>query len=429
MINLYRRHRQDCEAGLPLESTSGEFEERKKGWKKCACTIHASGTLEGKFKRRATGLTDWEQTKTLVAQWTSWDPVAPKPKPGPDAPTSSPDRVTIEKAVHAYRAELEDSHAESTIRAYRYQLEDFLKYSRQLGYVYIDQWQAFDVRAFRASWGVKLSTSAKRMSTLKAFFAYCQSNRWIKDKPTTLIKEKRTRKERESENGPRIPFSDQELATMFTLSERAYGMRRVSRWERPSRRGIIPPDVAHIEDHRYRWGGQDLADFIAISTYTGLRISDVVTFNARRLSAKGECVIRTTKYGNDVATWIPDWLQARIRAREKTEGPFIFGFKPGDDIESLTDLWRKRLHLLWSLAPQWEARPTPHRFRHTFARILLQKGVPISDVAELLGNTEAIVRKHYAAWVPERQARLTQVLQDAFTDKPQPHVIAFPQAR
>jgi hypothetical protein len=47
-------------------------------------------------------------------------------------------------------------------------------------------------------------------------------------------------------------------------------------------------------------------------------------------------------------------------------------------------------------------------------------------VAELLGNTEEMVRKHYAAWVPERQARITKVLQEAFKDKPKPKVIAFP---
>jgi hypothetical protein len=32
--NLNRRQRQECEAGHPEESRSGEFEERKKGWKR-----------------------------------------------------------------------------------------------------------------------------------------------------------------------------------------------------------------------------------------------------------------------------------------------------------------------------------------------------------------------------------------------------------
>jgi site-specific recombinase XerD len=57
----------------------------------------------------------------------------------------------------------------------------------------------------------------------------------------------------------------------------------------------------------------------------------------------------------------------------------------------------------------------PHRFRHTFVRILLEHGVPTRDVAELIGDTEEMVLKHYARWVPERQARLTLVLQEALS--------------
>ena len=73
-----------------------------------------------------------------------------------------------------------------------------------------------------------------------------------------------------------------------------------------------------------------------------------------------------------------------------------------------------------------EVKPTPHRFRDTFARIILQRGVSVRDVADLLGNSEQMVRKHYAAWIPERQARLTKILQEAFTDGPKPRVINMP---
>ena len=48
---------------------------------------------------------------------------------------------------------------------------------------------------------------------------------------------------------------------------------------------------------------------------------------------------------------------------------------------------------------------------------------------ERLGDTEAMVRKHYAAWVPERQARLTRILKDAFDDKPKPSLVAIPGGR
>ena len=46
VLKLYRRHRIDCEGNHPEDSRSGEFEEGRRGWKKCACLIHASGTLQ-----------------------------------------------------------------------------------------------------------------------------------------------------------------------------------------------------------------------------------------------------------------------------------------------------------------------------------------------------------------------------------------------
>ena len=69
--------------------------------------------------------------------------------------------------------------------------------------------------------------------------------------------------------------------------------------------------------------------------------------------------------------------------------------------------------------------PHPNRTRHTFVRILLESGVAIADVAELIGDTEVIVRLHYAQWVPERQARLTRILQEALAPQ-KPKLIAIP---
>ena len=51
-LKLYRRHRKECEAARPEDTRTGEFEEGRRGWKKCACLIHASGTLAG---RNSTG--------------------------------------------------------------------------------------------------------------------------------------------------------------------------------------------------------------------------------------------------------------------------------------------------------------------------------------------------------------------------------------
>ena len=80
---------------------------------------------------------------------------------------------------------------------------------------------------------------------------------------------------------------------------------------------------------------------------------------------------------------------------------------------------------MFQLAGPFDEKPTPHRFRHTFARILLEKGVPVADVAELIGDTEDIVRRYYAKWIKSRQVRLSRILQEAFEDKARPRIVAI----
>jgi hypothetical protein len=91
-LRLFRRHRKECEAGHPEDSRSGEFEEHRRGWKRCGCAIHVSGSLGGKFKRQSTDQWYWDAAKAVVAQWESagaWTIPAqlPLPKPGVVATT------------------------------------------------------------------------------------------------------------------------------------------------------------------------------------------------------------------------------------------------------------------------------------------------------------------------------------------------------
>jgi integrase len=158
--------------------------------------------------------------------------------------------------------------------------------------------------------------------------------------------------------------------------------------------------------------------------YTGLRISDVGLFNMSRLKGN-EVFLRAKKNGGDVFAYIPDWLRDRLNDRAKRCGvrPFVIGHS--DRLETVTDMWRRKVGKVFDLAGEFEEPPIPHRFRHTFARILLQRGVPVADVADLLGDDEKTVREHYSRWVPERQARLTKILKDAFDDKPRPKLVAI----
>jgi len=160
---------------------------------------------------------------------------------------------------------------------------------------------------------------------------------------------------------------------------------------------------------------------IWLMLYTGFRISDATLFSTKRLHGD-QVFIRAKKNGGDVFAYVPDWLAERLYARAKRFGERPFIVARSDRLETITNIWRRRLAKAFTAAGPFEEPSTPHRLRHTFARILLQKGVPVADVADLLGDDEKTVRDHYARWVPERQERLTRILKDAFSERPKPAV-------
>ncbi len=413
-LNLYRRHYRKpgkCLGGHPPDSRSYEPEELRRKRKKCLCPIYADGTLGGSFKRRNTDKLTWDEARAAAARWEGlgyWgQPTPPPPQHESVLMEFNPsaETVTLRRAISAFLREHAESSAPNTLKKYTLIMKKLMTYAESQGYVLIEQLRPIDVREFRHSWNVSPLTASKNMGVVKAFFEFALSNEWVDRNPARLVKPPRSRSENGARHSQRLPFSDDELERMFQACRSRYA--KDARW-------------------RYSWTGQDLEDFISVSVYTGLRISDVCTFHIDRLLPSGECHVRTAKNGRRVFTWLPPWLQSRVRTRAEQHGPLIFGTHTTDDTNVVTDVWRRKLKRLWALCGPWKEKPTPHRFRHTFARILLERSnVTVRDVAELLGDTEDVVRRHYAAWVPERQERLTTVLREAFSDKPKPKVIAI----
>jgi integrase len=408
-LNLYRRHREACEAGRAFDSRSGEFEERKRGWKRCGCLIFASGTLDRKFSRKCTETADWIEARRIADEYEKAGSWTGKPAVLPAAPEPAPEkaRVTIADASKIFITNREAAGlAPGTLRKYRTFAKQLGDYADARGYVMLDQITPADIDRFWANWKLGARAKGKRLTTLRAFFRFCANRKWIPESPVTSDIKAPVGS---SKAANKAPFTDAELKRILDACDKVK-----IEWKNETGLGV--------------WTGEDLKDLIWLMLYTGFRISDATLFSMKRLQGD-QVFIRAKKNGGDVFAYVPDWLRDRLQARAERFGERPFIVARSDRLETITNIWRRRIAKAFEAAGTFEERATPHRFRHTFARILLQRGVPVADVADLLGDDEKTVREHYARWVPERQARLAKILKDAFQGQPKPTLTALPGGR
>jgi integrase len=216
----------------------------------------------------------------------------------------------------------------------------------------LDQFRSRDIDLFYSKWKLGARAKGNALGTLRGFFRFCVNREWIPKSPVSMDLKPPLGANKFAN---KVPFTDEELERIIAACDR---LEPVS-WSNDKTSGL--------------WTGEDIKDFIWVLVYTGLRISDVSLLNTTRLRGN-DLFLRAKKNGGDVFTWIPNWLRDRLQklARERGPRPFVAG--RSDRVETVTDLWRRKINRAFELAGKFEERPTPHRFRHTFARILFQKG-------------------------------------------------------
>jgi hypothetical protein len=150
-LHLYRRHRPGCEGGHAAEARSGKFEERKKAWKRCTCVIFVSGTLGGRFSRKATGTADWAEAHQVAETYEKadfWTGIStPEPVVIPE-PLAAPLRITIDEACNVFLATREATVAYPTFRKYKTFTKQLQSFADSRGYVMLDQFRPGDIDVF-----------------------------------------------------------------------------------------------------------------------------------------------------------------------------------------------------------------------------------------------------------------------------------------
>lgn len=435
-VILQRKHGVRCPAGHRKYTYTFESDERRRGAKVCQCAIYASGTLGGVWKRVPTRQRDWALAKRALApylaagSWASTTQPPPPPAPGPagggdqDRSPEPGAQTKIEDAIEAHLERHRKARtAKNTIKKYREVLGLMRRFAKANGLGSVEDWGRGPwVRQLVDGWDNGQLTKTKKLSVLKGFFKPFVEDRILAVNPAAITIQIHNRAARDERGGTnsrqKSPFSDAEIERMLAACADVGRPQKIRQWPRTGEgsKGQRLVNIGEYCDYHRKWTGEDLADFITLSKFTGLRISDVATFDAERLRPDGTVRVRSQKNNKWVCVPVPEKVQAMIRRRAAIHGPLIFGKHTTADVNVIADVWRRKLKALWAKCGPWEEKPTPHRFRHTFIRVLLERGVPVADVAELAGDTEQMIRRYYGAWVAERQDRLNRIVRAAFAD-------------
>jgi integrase len=253
---------------------------------------------------------------------------------------------------------------------------------------------------YRAGWTTwSAYTAARNLELLRMFFRFCQKAKWIDENPAEQLRSP------EVTASPTLPFTEEE-----------------------ERQIIAACDLYRTHNKHGKRSPERLRAFVLALRYTGLRIGDVATLEVSKLEGNA-VLLYTHKTGVPVYCPIPPFVVEALREQARLNSNQEYFFWTGrSTVKCATVLWQRSLLTLFRKAKIEKpktGRNGAHRFRDTFAVSLLLAGVPVEDVAILLGHaTPATTSKHYSPWVQARREKLEERVSRTWKLTPKYAVIA-----
>jgi len=260
----------------------------------------------------------------------------------------------------------------ATIRKLRYQLTLFDNFLADRSRFFPSEITPTDVVEFRATWKWKSGvTRQKAQQNLRGFLRSSIHGDNLKGllevlKPIKLSKADHARLEPQ-------PFNEEELTRLLAQVRETF------------------PD---------REKAERVTALIHCQVATGLAIRDTVQLEREHI-AGGWLRIRQQKTGRPVRQKLDPSLYNELL--KVTNGNPKYVFWNGTSLpESATGLWQEDLRTLMKDAGLWIKGNLSHRFRDTAVDFWLGQGWTLTDVADALGDTVAIVERHYKSLESKR---------------------------
>jgi integrase len=241
-----------------------------------------------------------------------------------------------------------------------------------------------DLDSYRASRGIALITSVKELETLRQFWEFCTVRGWSKINIAKQIKTPRI-----GDQNTVVPYTKKEVAAIIGACD-TFGLHP---YERARAKGMV-----------------------LTLRYTALRIGDIALMRRDRISREGkkwQVFLHAGKNNAQIKLPIPDELVEVLQSLPEPRGSdagccHYFFWNGKSTPKSMVSVADETLSAVFRKSGVEDAGA--HRFRHTLATELLGAGASFEEVADILGNSAAIVRKHYAKWSIKRQGRVDNLM-------------------
>jgi integrase/recombinase XerD len=373
-VHVFTRHCRTC------------AHRKDRSWKRCACTKWMLWHHRGKMYRQSSNSRDWNVAAKLARNIEDKYERAALGKP------AKPENgITLEGAVRVYLVDRQSQHLSSATLS---KLETIFQKQMVTWFHDLDIRFLRDVSlpqliAWRGSWSDGPLAARKKQERVKGFFWFCWRNKWISENPALgLSKIKVTAK----------------AVDVLTRQEFNAVLDATSRYGR-------------TDAQRAR-----IRALLLLMRWSGLAIRDAVTLKRARLSADDTLLLYRSKTGFPVHCPIPPEIAATLRNVPPGPRPnpaYFFWSGNGDPKSAVAD-WQRAFRRLFKLADLKNADGTtrrvyPHVLRHTFATQCLASGVPLIDVAMMLGHSSTkTTEKHYSHWIKQRSDNLTASVRKAW---------------
>jgi integrase/recombinase XerD len=344
---------------------SGGCPHKARSYRRCNCPCWLEGTVEGKYYRASLKTRSWTRATELVRERENG---------------SAARRITIEEATEAF---VRDAEARGlrppSVYKYKLLFKQLAAFATDKGLRYIAELDIENLRTFRESWANKNFSARKKLEALRNFFRFVHASGWLPTNPAQLIKPPKV------DDPPTMPYSQDEFKRVLAACAKYPNQKNAVR----------------------------LRALVLLLRYSGLRVTDAVTLSMSRIKG-GVLTLRTAKTGTDVRVPLPPVVLDALGAI-KTDNYYFWSGR-GTKKSCVGD-YQRAFKRLYELAEVKNGHA--HRWRDTFAVELLLSGLPLEQVAQLLGHQSIkVTEKHYSPWIKTRQDQLEAAVRKTFgTDK------------